>query len=175
MHARPTSSLGQAFGFMSRMYVNNRMYDQYGNAFRIGYGFGSNGYDSRTSERGWLIVDSRYRNKSRANSVLGYGNNLSGKILDLIRNWTKLDKLYLQGTSMEDNQIHAQMRFQFKESTLVGEAWQLFSTTCHHILISGGKAHWTRRKHQFDWRFWGKSQHRFIFWWPFFRDFREQI
>ncbi|KAJ9676356.1 hypothetical protein PVL29_025061 [Vitis rotundifolia] len=86
MHARPASSLGQASGLMSRMYANNRMYDQYGNVFRIGSGLGSNGYDSRTSGRGWLTVDSRYRNKSRANSVLGYGNNLSGKIPDLIRN-----------------------------------------------------------------------------------------
>ncbi|KAL6312736.1 hypothetical protein AAG906_015167 [Vitis piasezkii] len=35
----------------------------------------------------WLVVvDSKYKNKSRANSVLGYGNNLSGKIPDLIRN-----------------------------------------------------------------------------------------
>lgn len=79
MHARAASGLGQASGFMSRMYPNNRMYDQYGNAFRTGSGFGSNGYDSRTSGRGWLTVDSRYRNKSRANSVLGYGNeNMDG-------------------------------------------------------------------------------------------------
>ena len=110
MHARPTSSLGQASGFMSCMYANNRMYDQYGNAFRTGSGFGINGYDSRTSGRGWLTIDSRYINKSQANSVLGHGNNLSGKIPYLIRNWTKLDKLYLQGTSMEDNQIHTQTR-----------------------------------------------------------------
>ncbi|XP_019076515.1 YTH domain-containing protein ECT2-like [Vitis vinifera] len=86
MHARSASSLGQASRFMSRMYPNKKMYDQYGNAFRTGSGFGSNGYDSRTSGRGWLTVDSRYKNKSRANSVLGYGNNLSGKIPDLIRN-----------------------------------------------------------------------------------------
>ena len=86
MHARPTSSLGQASGFMSRMYANKKMYDQYGNAFQTSSGFGSNGHDSRISERGWLTVDSRYKNKSRVNSVLGYGNNLSGKILDLIRN-----------------------------------------------------------------------------------------
>ena len=64
MHARSTSSLGQASGFMSHVYANNRMYDQYGNAFRTGFGFGSNGYDSRTSGCGWLTVDSRYRNKS---------------------------------------------------------------------------------------------------------------
>ena len=80
---------------MSRMYANNRMYNHYGNAFRIGSGFGSNGYDSRTSGRGYSAVDSKYRNKSRANSVLGYENNLSGKIPNLIRNWTKLGKLYL--------------------------------------------------------------------------------
>ena len=103
MHAKPTSILGQASGFMSRMYANNRMYDQYWNAFWIGSGCGSNGYDSRTSGCGLLTVDSRYRNKSRANSVLGYRNNLSRKIPDLIRNWTELDKLYLQGTSMENN------------------------------------------------------------------------
>ena len=55
------------------------MYDQYGNAFRTGSGFGSNVYDSRSNGRGWLTVDNRYRNKSRANSVLGYGNeNLDG-------------------------------------------------------------------------------------------------
>lgn len=55
------------------------MYDQYGNTFRAGSGFGSNGYDSRSNGRGWLNIDSRYRNKSRANNVLGYGNeNMDG-------------------------------------------------------------------------------------------------
>ena len=92
---------------MSCMYPNKRMYDQYGNAFWTGFGFRSNGYDSRISGHSWLTIDNRYKNKSRANSVLGYGNNLFRKITDLIRNWTKLNKLYLQGTSMEDNQIHA--------------------------------------------------------------------
>ena len=86
MHASSASGLGQASRFMSHMYPNKKMYDQYGNAFRTSSGFGSNGYDSRTSGRGWLTVDSKYKNKSQANSVLGYGNNLFGKIFNLIRN-----------------------------------------------------------------------------------------
>ncbi|KAL6312729.1 hypothetical protein AAG906_015126 [Vitis piasezkii] len=72
-----TSSFGRAFRFMSRMYPNKKMYDQYKNAFRHVFGFGSNSYDSRTSGCGWLTIDSKHINggqpDSRTNEILFKG------------------------------------------------------------------------------------------------------
>ncbi|KAK9291209.1 hypothetical protein L1049_009397 [Liquidambar formosana] len=77
-HSRPTSGMGQA-GYMNRMYPNNRMYGQCGNTIRTGSGFGSMGYDSRASGRGWLAVDSKYKPKGRGNGFFGYNNeNMDG-------------------------------------------------------------------------------------------------
>ncbi|KAL9459023.1 hypothetical protein AB3S75_007838 [Citrus x aurantiifolia] len=79
-HPRPMSGMGTAQGFMNmnRMYPN-KLYGQYGNAFRSGVGFGSNGYDLRTNGRGWLSVDGKYKSRGRGNGYFGYGNeNMDG-------------------------------------------------------------------------------------------------
>ncbi|KAJ4970073.1 hypothetical protein NE237_003172 [Protea cynaroides] len=74
---RPTSGMNSTPGFMNRIYPNNRMYGS--NTVRTGPGFGSNGYDSRANGRGWLAVDSKYKNRGRGNSFFGYGNeNMDG-------------------------------------------------------------------------------------------------
>ncbi|KAK8506337.1 hypothetical protein V6N12_034073 [Hibiscus sabdariffa] len=52
-HPGPMSGMGTAHGYINRMYPN-KPYNQYGNAYRSGMGFGSNGYDLRTNGRGWL-------------------------------------------------------------------------------------------------------------------------
>ncbi|XP_044505807.1 YTH domain-containing protein ECT4-like [Mangifera indica] len=71
--------MGTAQGFMNvnRMYPN-KLYGQYGNTFRSGMGFGSDGYDLRTSGRGgWLAVDGKY--KTRGRGYFSYGNeNMDG-------------------------------------------------------------------------------------------------
>ncbi|KDO54489.1 hypothetical protein CISIN_1g005158mg [Citrus sinensis] len=79
-HPRPMSGMGAAQGFMNmnRMYPN-KLYGQYGNTFRSGVGFGSNGYDLRTNGRGWLSVDGKYKSRGRGNGYFGYGNeNMDG-------------------------------------------------------------------------------------------------
>ncbi|KAF5937304.1 hypothetical protein HYC85_024810 [Camellia sinensis] len=74
---RPMPSMGTANGYMNRMYPN-KLYGQYGSTFRSTLGFGSNGYDSRTNGRGWL-VDSKYKPRGRSNGFFGYGNeNIDG-------------------------------------------------------------------------------------------------
>lgn len=76
-HPRPTSGINPTPGFMNRIYPNNRMYGS--NTVRTGPGFGSNGYDSRANGRGWLAVDSKYKNRGRGNGFFGYGNeNMDG-------------------------------------------------------------------------------------------------
>lgn len=50
------------------------MYGHYGNTFRAGPGYGSFGYDSWISGRGWYPVDSKYKPRGR-----GYGASGSGK------------------------------------------------------------------------------------------------
>lgn len=79
-HPRPISGMGTAQGFMNmnRMYPN-KLYGQYGNTFRSGVGFGSNGYDLRTNGRGWLSVDGKYKSRGRGNGYFGYVNeNMDG-------------------------------------------------------------------------------------------------
>jgi len=74
---RPMSGLNTANGYMNRMYPN-KLYSQYGNAYRSGY-YGSNGYDPRTGGRGWSTVDSKFKPRGRGNGFLGYGNeNMDG-------------------------------------------------------------------------------------------------
>jgi len=67
---RPMSGINTASGYMNRMYPN-KFYGQYGNAYRSGLGYGSNGYDAR---RGWMAVDSKYKPRGRGNGFYGYGN-----------------------------------------------------------------------------------------------------
>ncbi|GFQ07265.1 2-oxoisovalerate dehydrogenase subunit beta 1 mitochondrial [Phtheirospermum japonicum] len=70
MHqARPMNT---ASGYMNRMYPN-KLYGQYGNAYRSGLGYGSNGYDTRINGRGWMSVDSKYKTRGRGNSFYSYG------------------------------------------------------------------------------------------------------
>jgi hypothetical protein len=62
---------------MNQMYASNGMYGQYGNTFGD-FGFGSVGYDSRTSGRG-LALDNKHKRRGCGNGALGYGNeNLDG-------------------------------------------------------------------------------------------------
>lgn len=79
MHV-PRPVMGPAApGIMNRMYPNNRMYGQYGNAFKTGLGFHSNGYDSRTNGRWGVSVDSKYKSRGRSNGFYTYVNdNLDG-------------------------------------------------------------------------------------------------
>ncbi|MBA0770828.1 hypothetical protein Gotri_019402, partial [Gossypium trilobum] len=74
MHnARPSSGVGQAYGYMNHMYPNNMTYGHYGNTIRGGSGFGSYGYDARKKGLGWYNVGN---NKSR---FRGYGKeNIDG-------------------------------------------------------------------------------------------------
>lgn len=72
-NARPTSGLGFASGLMNQMYPHNEMYGQYGNTFRAGSGFGSFGFDSRSSGSG-LAIDIKCKRRGYGNIALGYGN-----------------------------------------------------------------------------------------------------
>ena len=76
---RPMSSMGTAQGYINRMYPN-KLYGHYANGgVRAGLGFGNNGYDARVNGRAWFAVDNKFKNKSRGNGFLGYGNeNMDG-------------------------------------------------------------------------------------------------
>ncbi|XP_056683252.1 YTH domain-containing protein ECT2 isoform X2 [Spinacia oleracea] len=75
---RPMSNMGMAQGYINRMYPN-KLYGHYANGVRAGLGFGNNGYDARVNGRAWFAVDNRFKNKSRGNGFLGYGNeNMDG-------------------------------------------------------------------------------------------------
>ncbi|XP_057773228.1 YTH domain-containing protein ECT2-like [Salvia miltiorrhiza] len=77
-HPRPMSTMNSANGYINRMYPN-KLYGQYGNAYRSGVGYGSNGYDTRSGGRGWMAVDSKYKPRGRGNGFYGYGNeNMDG-------------------------------------------------------------------------------------------------
>ncbi|XP_016579321.1 YTH domain-containing protein ECT4 isoform X2 [Capsicum annuum] len=77
-HPRPSSGMNTTNGYMNRMYPN-KYYGQYGNTFSSGMGFGSNRYDSRTTGRGWMAVDNRFKPRGRGSSFYGYGNeNMDG-------------------------------------------------------------------------------------------------
>lgn len=85
LHPPRTSGMGPASGFMSRMYPNSRMYGQFGSTVRTGAGFGSNGYDSRTSGRGWSVVDNKYKPRGRGNGFFVYGNESMDGLTELNR------------------------------------------------------------------------------------------
>lgn len=75
---RPLSGMGVSSGYMNRMYPN-KLYGQYGGTIRSGMGFGSSNYDSRTNGRGWLAVDSKYKNRGHGNGYYAYANeNVDG-------------------------------------------------------------------------------------------------
>ncbi|KAL1569300.1 YTH domain-containing protein ECT4-like [Salvia divinorum] len=77
-HLRPMSSMNSANGYINRMY-SNKLYGQYGNAYRSGAGYGSNAYDTRSGGSGWMAVDSKYKPRGRGNGFYGYGNeNMDG-------------------------------------------------------------------------------------------------
>ncbi|PIN18623.1 putative high-glucose-regulated protein [Handroanthus impetiginosus] len=83
-HPRPLPGMNTASGYMNRMYPN-KLYGQYGNAYRSGLGYGSNGYDSRTNGRGWMAVDSKYKPRGRGNGFYGYGNDSMDGLNELNR------------------------------------------------------------------------------------------
>ena len=58
----------------------NKLYGHYANGgVRAGLGFGNNGYDARVNGRTWFALDNKFKNKSRGNGFLGYGNeNMDG-------------------------------------------------------------------------------------------------
>lgn len=69
-----------AHGIINRMYpATNQLYGQCGNAYRSGFGFGSNMYDSRTNDRWGMSFDGKYKPRGRGNGFCAYGNeNLDG-------------------------------------------------------------------------------------------------
>lgn len=67
------SGLNTSNGYMNKVYPN-KVYGQYGNTFRSGFAFGSNGYDSRLSGRGWSAVDGKYKPRGRNNVLFGNEN-----------------------------------------------------------------------------------------------------
>ncbi|PIN05579.1 putative high-glucose-regulated protein [Handroanthus impetiginosus] len=71
-HPRPMSGMNSANGYINRMYPN-KLYGQYGHAYRSGLGYGSTGYDTRATGRGWVAVDSKYKTRGRGNGLY-YGN-----------------------------------------------------------------------------------------------------
>ncbi|KAE8660310.1 YTH domain-containing family protein 2 [Hibiscus syriacus] len=81
-HPGPMSGMGTAHGYINGMYPN-KPYSQYGNTFRSGMGFGSNGYDLRTNGRGWLADN--YRPRGRGNVYFGAGNDIMDSCNELNR------------------------------------------------------------------------------------------
>ena len=69
--------MGTAQGYINRMY-SNKLYGHYANG-DVRAGFGNNGYDARVNGRAWFAFDNKFKNKSRGNGFLGYGNeNMDG-------------------------------------------------------------------------------------------------
>ncbi|KAL0418062.1 UNVERIFIED_CONTAM: YTH domain-containing protein ECT2 [Sesamum radiatum] len=83
-HPRPMSAMNTANGYINRMYPN-KLYGQYGNAYRSGLGYGSSGYDTRTNGRGWMTVDGKYRPRGRGNGFYNYGNESMDGLNELNR------------------------------------------------------------------------------------------
>ncbi|XP_011089707.1 uncharacterized protein LOC105170581 [Sesamum indicum] len=83
-HPRPMSAMNTANGYINRMYPN-KLYGQYGNAYRSGLGYGSSGYDTRTNGRGWMAVDGKYRPRGRGNGFYNYGNESMDGLNELNR------------------------------------------------------------------------------------------
>jgi hypothetical protein len=71
-HPSPISGMNTANGYVNRMYPS-KLYGQYGNAYRYGMGYGSNGYETRLNGRGWVSVDGKYKPRGRGNGSYNYG------------------------------------------------------------------------------------------------------
>ncbi|KAH6811296.1 evolutionarily conserved C-terminal region 2 [Perilla frutescens var. frutescens] len=83
-HPRPMTGMNTANGYINRMYPN-KLYGQYGNAYRSGLGYGASGYDTRTNGRGWMAVDSKYKPRGRGNGFYNYGNESMDGLNELNR------------------------------------------------------------------------------------------
>ncbi|KAI3461911.1 hypothetical protein Pfo_018574 [Paulownia fortunei] len=83
-HPRPMSGMNTANGYINRMYPN-KLYGQYGNAYRSGLGYGANGYDTRANGRGWMAVDSKYKPRGRGNGFYNYANESMDGLNELNR------------------------------------------------------------------------------------------
>ncbi|XP_070026829.1 YTH domain-containing protein ECT2-like isoform X2 [Nicotiana sylvestris] len=81
-HPRASSAMG---GYMNQMYPNNRMYGQYGNAFRSGLEFSPSIYDLRTGGRDWLVADYKYRPRGRGNGLFINSNESADGLNELNR------------------------------------------------------------------------------------------
>uniref|UniRef100_A0A0E0CVF0 YTH domain-containing family protein n=1 Tax=Oryza meridionalis TaxID=40149 RepID=A0A0E0CVF0_9ORYZ len=89
---RPTTTTGSA----APTYPNRtRSYSQYGNSYKTGLsystngygsnGYGSNGYDSRLYGRWGLSMDNRYKPRGRGNGYYGFGNESQDGTIELNR------------------------------------------------------------------------------------------
>ncbi|XP_040377500.1 YTH domain-containing protein ECT4-like isoform X1 [Oryza brachyantha] len=93
---RPTTTtVSTAPTYPNRMYPSTRSYSQYGNSFKTGLsygtngygsnGYGSNGYDSRLYGRWGLSMDNRYKPRGRGNGYYGFGNESQDGTIELNR------------------------------------------------------------------------------------------
>ncbi|KAG8100796.1 hypothetical protein GUJ93_ZPchr0013g34559 [Zizania palustris] len=76
--------------YPNRMYPSTQSYGQYGNSFKTGLsygsnGYGSNGYDSRIYGRWGLSMDTRYKPRGRGNGFYGFGNESQDGTIELNR------------------------------------------------------------------------------------------
>ncbi|VFQ60016.1 unnamed protein product [Cuscuta campestris] len=80
-NSRPLSGANPNYSsnaYMNRMYSNN-FYSQYGNTYGSPLVYGSNGYQSRTNNRGWLSADNKFKPRGRGSGYYGFDNeNLDG-------------------------------------------------------------------------------------------------
>lgn len=81
---RSVPGLSSTNGYLSRMYPN-KLYGQYGSAYRSGLGYGTSGYDARANGRGWMAVDSKYKPRGRGNGLYNYGNESMDGLNELNR------------------------------------------------------------------------------------------
>ncbi|KAG0468727.1 hypothetical protein HPP92_018055 [Vanilla planifolia] len=79
LHApRPTAG-------MNRLYPNNHLYGKCGNAYRTGFSYGPNAYDSRINSQWGLYMDGKYRPRGCGNGYYGYANENLDELSELIR------------------------------------------------------------------------------------------
>ncbi|XP_076885519.1 YTH domain-containing protein ECT2-like [Bidens hawaiensis] len=85
MSARPMSGVSTTSGYMNQMYPN-KLYNQYRNNYRSGYGYGANVYDSQINGRGWLSsTDNKYKPLGRVNGFFFYNNENGDGLNELNR------------------------------------------------------------------------------------------
>ncbi|KAL1565700.1 evolutionarily conserved C-terminal region 2 [Salvia divinorum] len=83
-HPQPMSGVSSANRYINRMYPN-KLYGQYGNVYRSGFGYGSSAYDTRANGRGWMAVDGKYKPRGRGNGFYSYGNESMDGLNELNR------------------------------------------------------------------------------------------